>query len=132
MRAVCLAVFLLPIAAPVAASENLPDPTRPPPEFGGDAAAAGAFGAAPGGGAATAGRQGLQSVVLHKKGRSYALINGETVRLGDMVGDKKLVRISEGEVMLSGPQGQEILKLTPGVEKQLVQRKPARAAGRQQ
>lgn len=59
----------------------------------------------------------LQSVILHKKGKkSLALIDGQTYAVGDMVGDAKLVKISERSVILRGSRGKEELLLTPEVE----------------
>lgn len=59
----------------------------------------------------------LQSVILHQKGKkSLALIDGRTYAFGDMVGDAKLLKISERSVILRGSQGKEELLLTPEVE----------------
>ena len=60
---------------------------------------------------------GLQTVILRKGHKPMAVINGMTVELGDKVGEATLVKISESEVVLHGPAGNETLHLTPGVEK---------------
>lgn len=88
-------------------AETLSDPTRP------------AVGAepAPGGRgpAATAGGRVLQSVILGP-GRQEAIIGGERFALGARLGDAKIVKIREGEVVLRGPGGEEVLRLFPRVE----------------
>lgn len=58
----------------------------------------------------------LQSVIIMAPGRAYAVINGETVRLGGMYRDAKLVTISETGVVLKSSRGTETLKLSPGIE----------------
>ena len=97
----------------------LSDPTRPP-----GVAPAGSGGVAD---EAPAGRR-LQSVLL-SGGRKLAVIDGVTVPLGGMVGDARLVKISETEVTLKTGDETEILKLYPAVDKQPVKRAPARARG---
>ena len=84
----------------------LADPTRPPagvfePETPGEAA----------------GGRVLQSVLIPRQGPPLAVIDGQQVRLGQRYGDARLVRLSEREAVLDGPQGIERLLLTPGVEK---------------
>ena len=111
-----LAVALLACGAlPARAQTGLADPTRPPQ---GHAAAAAASGAdaplAP----------VLQSVLLPGKVSPVAIIGGEEVRLGQMVGGSRLVRLPEREAVLEGPGGRERLLLTPGIEKTRVQAKP--------
>jgi len=59
---------------------------------------------------------GLQTVIVRKKGRSLAVINGQTVELGGKVGDARLVKINESQVELQGPGGKEIMRLTPTVD----------------
>jgi len=101
------AIVWLGWSATVASAEDaLPDPTRPPPE------AAMVAGPAPVGPV-------LQSVMIGPNGRT-AVIGGQLLKEGDSFGDAKLVRISQGEVLLSGPSGELTLKLFPGVEKTFV------------
>lgn len=97
-------------------ADLLPDPTRPPPE----ASIMGGVSAAPASGPV------LQSVLI-APGRKSAVIGGQLVVEGDLFGDAKVVKISEGEVLLSGPAGEQTLKLFPGVEKTIapVPEKPA-------
>lgn len=88
---------------------QVPDPTRPAgillmPEAGGE-------GAAPV-------ESGVQTVILRHGGRkSAAVINGQYVEVGGMVGDKRVVKISESEVVLKGESGREVIKVTPAIEK---------------
>lgn len=95
---------LLPLKFALAA-EILPDPTRPPAEAGlsGDVAA-------------VASGPVLQSVML-RPGHRAAVISGQLLAEGARFGDSKLIKISEGEVILLGPEGRQTLKLFPGVEK---------------
>lgn len=67
----------------------------------------------------------LQSVLL-SSGRKLAIIDGVTVPLGGMVGEARLVRITETEVTLKTEDGTEVLKLFPAVEKKSSGRAVAR------
>jgi MSHA biogenesis protein MshK len=104
-------------AAPLAfAQPGLADPTRPAPVIA--VAAAGA------GEAELAAVAVLQSVLTPEKGKPVAIIGGRQVRIGEMVGDKQLVKLGENEAVLVGPAGSERLLLTPGVEKKNVTAAP--------
>ncbi len=93
---------------PALAQAPLPDPTRPPA----------AFENAPAATEAKAGNSaGLQTVILRKGRKPVAVINGETVELGGKVGEATLVKLSEREAVLQGPQGREVLHLTPKASK---------------
>ena len=105
--ALVLTVVVVPALAPASAQE-LADPTRPPNA------------PAPGQDAGPVGTQ-LQSVLI-APGRRRAIINGKSVALGESVGEAKVVRISETEVVLQKGDETEVLKLFPGVEKQPVKR----------
>jgi len=111
----------LPLAAATAQAQGLAqglvDPTRP-------AWAAGQPGAVE---EAPAGTQ-LQSVLISSR-RRLAVINGATVPLGGMVGEARLVKISETEVVLKKGEETEVLKLYPGIDKQPVKRGTARHGG---
>ncbi len=104
-----LALTLVVAAGNVLSAEPLPDPTRPPPGW-----AAGQSGAAS---SEQANSSGLQTVVLPKHGKPWALINGERVVLGGKVGEARLVKITETEVVLKGADGLQTLKMTPSAEK---------------
>lgn len=109
------AMTLLLLAGSAAASAQLADPTRPPVMAEPAAALAGA---------APPATSGLQSVILKKKGKPAALINGEIVELGGMVGESRLVKVSEDAVVLKGPSGEETLRLMPSAEKRAVKIEP--------
>ena len=94
------------------AQEVLPDPTRPPPAATGEA------------GALLSGPV-LQSVLLGKGRRPLAVISGQRVELGAQYGDALLTHISETEVVLQGPGGRQVLKMTPEAAKHPL-RKPSK------
>ena len=106
--ALLFAGALLPALAPAGAQE-LVDPTRPP----------NASAALPGE-SASGGTQ-LQSVLI-SPGRRLAIINGKSVALGDAVGESKVVKITETEVVLQKGTETEVLKMYPGIDKQPVRR----------
>lgn len=99
---IALAILSMPPAS--AQTGALPDPTRPPN-----------VGETPTTGAPAA--TGLQAVLLRPQGRSVAVINGQTVAVGDKVGEARLVSLTADTAVLSGPNGKEVLKLAPSVEK---------------
>ena len=88
----------------------LADPTRPP---------AGVLESSDSGDMAgeKAGGRVLQSVLIPRHGKPLAVIDGQTVRLGQRFGEARLIRVSEHGAVLDGPQGIERLQLTPGIEK---------------
>jgi MSHA biogenesis protein MshK len=112
--ALFVAAFLA--SSPARAQSGLVDPTRPP-----------AAGAVQGTEEAPAGRQ-LQSVLL-SGGRKVAVIDGAMVPLGGMLGDARVIRISESEVVLKTGEETETLKLFPGVDKKAVKRSTRARAG---
>ncbi len=102
---VCSLLGLL-LSVPVSAQTVLADPTRPP---------AGLSSSDPD--AAGVSEPILQSVVIPKKGRPVAIIGGQQVRLGEMYGESRLIRLTEKEAVLENASGRERLMLTPGIEK---------------
>jgi MSHA biogenesis protein MshK len=114
IRAAALALAMASATAG-AQAQGLSDPTRPP----GAAAMQGSQDELP------AGRQ-LQSVLL-SGGRRLAIIDGTMVALGGMLGEARVVKISETEVVLKRGEETETLKLFPSVDKQSVKRAPGRA-----
>ena len=115
MRHDLLSVLLAGLigAGPVLA--QVPDPTRPAgilltPEAGA--------------GAAAPVESGVQTVILRPGGKSAAVINGQYVVVGDKLGDKRVLKITESEVVLKGESGREVIKVTPAIEK-MPTRKPA-------
>jgi hypothetical protein len=71
---------------------------------------------------------GVQTVIVRPKGRSAAVINGQYVEVGGKLGAKRVLKISESEVVLLGESGREVMKVTPDIEK--MPRKKAAAAKR--
>jgi MSHA biogenesis protein MshK len=120
MRRIALAWLAAAIAAmpfAIAQAQVLIDPTRPPMAI----AKPGAVEEAP---PATQ----LQSILISSR-RRVAVINGNTVALGDMVGDARVVKITETEVVLKTGEETEVLKMYPGMEKQPVKRGSAGRGG---
>jgi len=91
-----------------AAFAQLPDPTRPPDALVVPAAE---------GGAVAPVESGVQTVILRRGGKSAAVINGQYVVVGDKLGDKRVLKITESEVVLEGESGREVIKATPAIEK---------------
>lgn len=93
---------------------QVPDPTRPADVL---VAPAGGGGAAAGG--------GVQVVILRSGGKSVAVINGQHVEVGGKLGDRRVLNITENEVVLKGESGREVIKATPAIEKMPVMKKAA-------
>jgi MSHA biogenesis protein MshK len=91
------------------AQAQLTDPTRP-------AGAAAAPGTAANG-LAESSVPVLQSVKLPRKGAASAVIGGRLVRVGEQVGEARLVRLSETQAVLEGPAGRTVLELNPNISK---------------
>lgn len=120
MKAVMLAISVA--VAADAAAQTLPDPTRPPASLHAAASTVPSTPASP----------VLQSVLI-SPGRKVAVISGETVQVGDRVGDARVVRIAEGEVVLVRDGQPQTLKLFPGIEKRRTKSgAETREAGRRQ
>ena len=81
---------------------GLSDPTRPP------GAAAGADGDEGGGGQ-------LQSVIL-SGGRKLAIIGGVAYKVGERVGDARVLSIDAEVVRLRDAQGIQVLRISPALE----------------
>lgn len=106
-KAVFLMIGALLAAAPLlAAGEALPDPTRP------------AIGAEAGASVAAEGASGprLQMIKISPTRRS-AIVDGQEVTVGSRVGDMRVTKILEGEVVLRGTADTETLKLFTDVDK---------------
>lgn len=98
-----MSLFLLSLTA----AAQVPDPTRPADTPMADGASAG-----------TDNSLGLQAIIVRPgKGRSTALIAGQTVHIGSKVGEQRVVKIAENEVVLQGDKGREVLRLTPAIQK---------------
>lgn len=99
-----------------ARAQGLPDPTRPPlvGAAGQEADAARGMPQAP----------QLRSIILRPGARPRALIDGEWVEQGREYAGSRVLKITANAVEMMGPQGPEVLRLTPEVEIQ-----PAQSAG---
>ena len=115
-------VVALAVSVDAAWAETLPDPTRPPAFLFAPTDGDGPPAESAGGGLI------LQSVLIAPNRRS-AIIGGKALSVGDRVGDFTLVRVSEGEVQLRGPEGSRTLKLFPGVNKRVAHGGEAAAEG---
>lgn len=92
------------------ATQAIPDPTRPPmvPRAAADSAASVPAGPPP----------VLQSVLIGRE-RSMAIISGQRFDVGDRVGEARIVRITETEVVLRSGESMTTLKLFPQIEKRM-------------
>ena len=99
-------------AVSVQAQTPIADPTRPPAEF-----------SAPTMDASEITGPVLQSVKIPKKGKPVAVIGGQQIKLGELYGESRLIKLTEREAVLEGPAGVEHLMLTPGVEKTNITKK---------
>lgn len=119
-RLLSCSMLLLASVTDLGAQDHVPDPTRPP-------ALLGEGGAAP----MAASGPVLQSVLIAPQ-RKVAVISGETVRVGDRLGDARVTKIAEGEVVLVRGGESQTLRLFPGIEKRQTKAGfPAKAHGRQ-
>ena len=103
---------LLLAAANLAGAQTLRDPTRPPAAWTAPQPGAGdAAGATAGATAPRASR--LQSVLIARQpgGRHVAVIDGETLRLGDAFRGARVTRIEQNEVELRRGNVRQVLKL---------------------
>lgn len=108
------------VVQPLLADDGvLPDPTRPPESLSIQAV----NGISPVSGPI------LQSVILRRQGVPVAVISGQTVPLGGKVGESVLTQIRENAVVLKGPLGSEVLRMTPDVSKKNIAEHP-RPSGR--
>lgn len=71
----------------------------------------------PAGVARAAAESGVQTVILRRAGKSAAVVNGQYVEVGGKLGEKRVLKVSESEVVLMGEAGREVLKVTPAIEK---------------
>ena len=106
----CLALGLA--ASHAALAQALQDPTRPPAALTAGQGASGEAAAA-----AARGPQlpQLQSVLIARQpgGRHVAVIDGETLRLGDSFRGARVARIEQNEVELVRGRTRQVLKLNP-------------------
>lgn len=98
-RTACV-TLVLTLLASAASAAGLVDPTRPPTSREAGAVAGPAAGAR------------LTSVLVSPE-RRLATLDGRLVRVGDRVGDARVVAISLAGVRLAGPEGPIDLLLVP-------------------
>lgn len=104
-RLTCLVVAMLfPL---IAVAGELADPTRLPAIMAEPVAAVG--------GATESQPTRLTSIIISTTRRA-AIIDGETVELGDKHGADRLIEVNEGGVVLKGAQGRQVLTLFPDVK----------------
>lgn len=103
-RRVPLAVAAAGLLAASCAHAQYADPMRPP----GASAADASSGAAEG---------GVQLVIVRRGSKASAVINGQTVKVGGLLDGKRVLKISESEIVLQGETGREVLKVMPAVDK---------------
>jgi len=96
------ALATLALAQFPASAQGLIDPTRPPAGLGQVDSTA-----------ATDGVPRLQSVLISPKagGRHVAVIDGETVRLGDTFKGARVTRMTPGEVVLERGAERQVLRM---------------------
>ena len=100
-----IAVFCL-LSSVFCCAEELPDPTRPPAIIAMPVIAASGVADKP---------ARLQSIIISKTRRA-AIIDGETVELGDKHGDAKLIEVNEGSIVLLSAEGRQVMALFPDVK----------------
>ena len=104
-RLTCLVVAMLfPL---IAVAGELADPTRLPAILAEPVAAVGG---------ATERQPTRLTSILISTTRRAAIIDGETVELGDKHGADRLIEVNEGGVVLKGAQGRQVLTLFPDVK----------------
>jgi MSHA biogenesis protein MshK len=105
MTRTAFAAGALCVACAAAQAQGLQDPTRPPAQA--------QLAARPGEAAAAPAGPQLQSVLIAREpgGRRVAVIDGETVRLGETFHGARLVRLAQGEVELVRGRERQVLKL---------------------
>ncbi len=100
--------FLLSVSALLFAvcsfADELPDPTRPPVSIAEPVVEAGVAAVIP--------PAGLQSILIGKHRRA-AIIDGQTVELGGLIGDARLVEVNTANVVLRTAHGKQVLTLFP-------------------
>lgn len=95
---------------------QVPDPTRPPDAW---------LTPGPKGSVSAPVDSGVQTVILRPGGKSAAVINGRFIAVGEMIGDKQVIRITESEIVLKTATGNEIIKVIPAIEKISTNKQPA-------
>ncbi len=106
-QAVAFCCIMISIINPVHA-EDFPDPTRPPSSIFAPAAGVGRE-------ATENQSSGLRTVIISETRRA-AIIDGQTVELGEEHGNARLIEVNEGSVVLQRAQSRQVLTLFPDVK----------------
>ncbi len=99
--------LVISLVAPRGLAQGLSDPTRPPREI---------LGGSPDGYEPAASSSPAQVVIISKD-RHQVTINGRTVNLGERYGNATVVRITDEEIVLQGPEATETIKLYSSVHR---------------
>lgn len=99
-------IFMLGLMVFQARAEDLPDPTRPPAGIRAPAAAHGT---------ADNLSVGLHTVIISDSRRA-AIIDGQTVELGEEHRGARLVEVNESGVVMQRARSKQVLPLFPGVK----------------
>jgi MSHA biogenesis protein MshK len=97
------ALLLLSAVPAISSTQVLVDPTKPPAELGANPEAA------------VPDANVLRSIIISPSRRA-AIINGQTVELGEKAGDVRLIEVNEKGVVLQGENGRQVLTLFPDVK----------------
>ncbi|MCF8179148.1 MAG: hypothetical protein K9J74_11615 [Sulfuritalea sp.] len=108
--------LLMVLAGSGSVLAQVPDPTRPPDDW---------LMPGPKGRVSVPVDSGVQTVILRPGGKSAAVINGQYVAVGEMIGDKRVIRITESEIVLKSATGNEFIKVIPAIEKISTNKKSA-------
>ena len=92
-------------------AEDLPDPTRPPASIFAPVGGTGVAHAMP----AENHARGLHTIIISETRRA-AIIDGQTVELGEEHGGAKLIEVNEGGVVLERGQSRQVLPLFPNIK----------------
>lgn len=114
----CGALLILLVAVTAHAGK---DPTRPPPEFMPREEREEGSNARPNAAQAALIVEQQPTLVLQSiivsAGRQRAIISGQSLAVGERIGNAQLLRLTETQAFLQGSQGNIVLELTPGIRK---------------
>ena len=92
-------------------AEDLPDPTRPPASIFAPVGGTGMAHEMP----AENHARGLHTIIISATRRA-AIIDGQTVELGEEHGGARLIEVNEGGVVLERGQSRQVLPLFPNIK----------------
>lgn len=105
----CVAMGALLPASFAGSTPGYGDPMRPPTAVNSATDSASEI-------PATAPSTTVETIGLHGPKGPFAIISGQRVSVGDRIGDDRVLRITENQVLLQGPGGKQILHLISGEE----------------